>query len=179
MIRAKTAEAPKRLRKERMFGDTCSLCDEEPGTFPIDVSCQNCGELPTTHHGSCCKAKSRWVDPKLGITRCRNQKADHIDAMWKQTDTDRLNKESEDRTKQRQSDYEDRIMKIFKQKTELLVKEHQTMKDENDVLRNVIRSKCADNSELLVNSSTAGTTHDLLFDLGLKTAKDSILVITC
>mgnify|MGYP000683154796 CR=1 FL=1 len=96
--------------------------------------------------------------------------------MWKQTDTDRLNKESEDRTKQRQEDYEDSIVKMFEQKTELWVKEQQTMKDENGVLRNMNRSKCADNSELLVNSSTAGTPRDMLLDLGLKAAKDSILV---
>ena len=67
-------------------------------------------------------------------------------------------------------------MKMFQQQTELLVKEQQNMKDENDVLRNMIRSKCADNSELLVNSFTAGTPHDMLLGLGLKAAKDSILV---
>ena len=154
VVRAKTAEAFKRLHQEHDLGGTFSLCDEDPGTFPIDVACQNCGELPTTHHGSCCKTKSRWVDPKLGTTRWRNQKSDTIDAKWRQTDTDRLNKESEDRTKQRQTDYEDRIVRMFGQKTELLVKEQQTMKDENDVLRNMIRSKFADNSELLVNSYT-------------------------
>ena len=96
--------------------------------------------------------------------------------MWKKTETDRQQKETEDRTKQRQIDYEDRIMKMFKHKTEVLVKEQQVMKDENDVLRNMIRSKCAESSELLVDSSTAGTPHDMLLDLGLKAAKDSILV---
>ncbi len=50
------------------------------------------------------------------------------------------------------------------------------MKEENDVLRNMIRTKCVENSELLVDSSTAGTPHDMLLDLGLKAAKGSILV---
>ena len=40
----------------------------------------------------------------------------------------------------------------------------------------MIRSKCAQNSALLVDGSLAGTPHDMLLDLGLKAAKDSILV---
>ena len=65
---------------------------------------------------------------------------------------------------------------MLDQKTALFMKEQQSMKDENDSLRNMIRSKCATNSELLVSGSTAGTPHDMLIDLGLKAATDSILV---
>ena len=66
-------------------------------------------------------------------------------------------------------------MKMFDQKTALLMKEQQLIKDAHDSLRNMIRSKCATNSELLVNGSTAGT-PDMWIDLGLKAATDSILV---
>ena len=65
---------------------------------------------------------------------------------------------------------------MFDQKTALLMKEQQLIKDENDSLRDMIRSKCATYSDLLVHGSTAGTHHDMLTDLGLKAATDSILV---
>ncbi len=68
--------------------------------------------------------------------------------MWKKTETDSKKKETKDMTEKRQIDYEDTNMKMFEQKTELLVKEKQVTKDDNDVLRNMIRSKCAESSEL-------------------------------
>jgi hypothetical protein len=96
--------------------------------------------------------------------------------VWKQAELNRQNKETEERAKQQRDEYEDRLMKMFDQKTALLMKEQQSIKDENDSLRDMIRSKCAINSELLVNGSTAGTPRDMLIDLGLKAATDSILV---
>ena len=51
--------------------------------------------------------------------------------MCKQTEVNRQQKEAEGRAKQRQEDYEDRLMRMFEQTTKLLVKEQQSMKDEN------------------------------------------------
>jgi len=43
LIREKTAEALKIIQKEHEFNKCCSLCDEDPGAFPINVSSQTCG----------------------------------------------------------------------------------------------------------------------------------------
>ena len=139
----------------------------------MQVSCQTCGEFPATHHSTCCKVNK---NPKSGTNRWRNMRADRIDELWKETEKNRQNKEIEERAKQRQEEYEERLMKMFSQKTAELKQEQKVIKDENDSLRNMIRSKCAQNSALLVDGSLSGTPHDMLLDLGLKAAKDSILV---
>jgi hypothetical protein len=171
-IREKTAEALKRIQKEHEFKKCCSLCDCDQ-CFPMQVSCQTCGEFPATHHSTCCKVNKT---PKSGTNRWRNMRADRIDELWKETEKNRQNKEIEERAKQRQEEYEERLMKMFSQKTAELKQEQKVIKDENDSLRNMIRSKCAQNSALLVDGSLSGTPHDMLLDLGLKAAKDSILV---
>ena len=89
--------------------------------------------------------------PQPGTKRWKNLKADHIEQMWQKTVEDRLKQETEGQTKRRQDDYEDRIAKMLEQKTAILLKEQRDMKEENDVLRNMIRTKCVENSELLVH----------------------------
>ena len=125
-IREKTAEALKRIQNEHEFKKCCSLCDCEK-RFPMQVSCETCGEFPATHHSNCCKVNQ---GPKTGTNRWRNMRADKIDELWKETEKKRQEKEIEERAKQRQEEYEERLMKMFSQKTAELKKEQKEIKDE-------------------------------------------------
>ncbi len=169
LIRERTAEALERLHKQHSFERCCSICDADK-MFPLNVSCQVCGEFPSTHHSSCCETQTMFPS---GNIQSKNRK---FEERWQQAESHRQTQEHKGRAKQQQQDYEERLMKIFDQKTESMRKEQQVIKDENDSLRDMIRSKCAITSELLVSESTAGTPHDMLIDLGLKAATESILV---
>ena len=64
-IREKTAEALKRIQEEHEFKKCCSLCDCER-RFPMQVSCETCGEFPATHHSNCCQVNQ---GPTTGTNR--------------------------------------------------------------------------------------------------------------
>ena len=59
--------------------------------------------------------------------------------MRKQAELNRQKKENEERAKQQRDEYEDRLMKMFDRKTALLMKEQQSIEDENESLRDMIR----------------------------------------
>ncbi len=166
LIRRKTTEALKRLQKDHLLASCCSICNSDY-MFPIAVACQCCGEMPAYHHTSCCKVSSSGNNPSKNRL---------FEERWQQAESLRQSQEQEKRAQQQRENYEARLLKIVDQKTELMRREQQIIKEENDSLRDMIRSKCAANSELLIDESTAGTPHDMLLDLGLKSAQQSILV---